>query len=81
MQGLEVGGLVGRFCEALDLHVAILRLPIVVLLHENGADEPHDRVSFGKMPTTSARRLTSLFSRSSGFVECSLVRCCAAKVM
>jgi len=24
--------------------------------------------SFGKMPTTSARRLTSLFSRSKGFV-------------
>ena len=35
--------------------------------------------SFGKMPTTSARRLTSLFSRSSGFVECSLVRCCAGE--
>src|ERR1700757_675468 len=30
--------------------------------------------SFGKMPTTSARRLTSLFSRSNGLVECSLVR-------
>jgi hypothetical protein len=41
LQGLEVGGLVCRLCEALDLHVSILRLPIVVLLHENGADEPH----------------------------------------
>lgn len=28
------------------------------------------------MPTTSARRFTSLFNRSSGFVECSLVLCC-----
>ena len=27
------------------------------------------------MPTTSARRLTSLFRRSSEFVECSLVLC------
>jgi hypothetical protein len=27
------------------------------------------------MPTTSARRLTSLFNRSSGFVEWILVRC------
>jgi hypothetical protein len=32
------------------------------------------------MATTSARRLTSLFSRSSDFVECSFVRCCAAAV-
>ena len=30
--------------------------------------------SLGKIPTTSARRFTSLFSRSSGFVLCSLVR-------
>lgn len=28
------------------------------------------------MPTTPARRFTSLFNRSSGFVECSLVLCC-----
>ena len=28
-------------------------------------------------PTTSARRLTSLFKRSSGLVLCSFVRCCA----
>ena len=27
--------------------------------------------SLGKIPTTSARRFTSLFSRSIGFVECS----------
>jgi len=32
--------------------------------------------SEGKMPTTSARRFTSLFNRSSVFVECSLVLCC-----
>ena len=31
--------------------------------------------SFGKMPTTSVRRLISPLRRSSGFVECSLVRC------
>ena len=48
LQGHEVGDLVGRLCEALDLYVAILRLPIVVLLHENGADEPHDRFLVGE---------------------------------
>jgi upstream activation factor subunit UAF30 len=32
-------------------------------------------ISLGKMPTTSARRLTSLLSRSSGFVLCNLPRC------
>ena len=35
--------------------------------------------SFGKMPTTSARRFTSLFSRSNGLVQWSLVRCCGRK--
>ena len=37
--------------------------------------------SLGKIPTTSARRLTSLLSRSSGLVLCSLVRCWAGNVM
>src|SRR5207302_7769764 len=31
--------------------------------------------SLGKMPTTSARRLTSLLSCSSGLVLCNLLRC------
>lgn len=35
--------------------------------------------SLGKMPTTLARRLTSLFKRSTGLVECNLVRCWAGK--
>ena len=64
LQGLEVGGLVGRLCEALDLHVAILRLPIVVVLHENGADEPHDGFLTREDADDVGWRLTSLFSRS-----------------
>src|SRR5438105_136383 len=36
--------------------------------------------SLGKMPTTSARRLTSLLSRSSGLVLCNLRRCCSGKI-
>jgi len=35
----------------------------------------------GKIPTTSVRRLTSLFKRSNGLVECNLVRCWAGKPM
>ena len=37
--------------------------------------------SLGKTPTTPARRMTSLFNRSNGLVECSLARCCAGKVI
>ncbi len=37
--------------------------------------------SFGKMPTTSVLRLISPLRRSSGFVECSLVRYWGGKVM
>ena len=65
--------------HGLELHVAVLELPLVVLLHEDGADQADDRASLGKMPTTSARRLTSLLSRSSGLVLCSLTRCWAGK--
>jgi hypothetical protein len=37
--------------------------------------------SFGKMPTTSVRRLISPLTRSSGIVECSFARCRRGKVM
>ena len=70
-----------KFGHGLELHVAVLELPLVVLLEQHGADQADDRASLGKMPTTSARRLTSLFRRSSGLVLCSLVRCCAGKAM
>ena len=33
-----------RFGEALDLHIAVLGLPLVVLLHEHGADQASDGV-------------------------------------
>ena len=63
LQGLEVGGLVGRLCEALDLHVAILRLPIAVVLHENGADEPDDGFLIREDADDVGWRLTSLYQR------------------
>jgi hypothetical protein len=37
--------------------------------------------SFGKMPTTSVRRLISPLRRSIGLVECNLVRCSLGNVM
>lgn len=65
--------------HSLELHVSMLKLPFVVGLKQDGSDEADELSSFGKMPTTSARRLTSLLSRSSGLFECNLVRCCAGK--
>ena len=76
---LLVGERRGELGHALDLHVAVLELPLVLA---SISTAPIKRVmlsSFGKMPTTSARRFTSLFSRSSGLVECSFARCWAGK--
>jgi hypothetical protein len=42
----------------------VLQPPIIVLLDEDRADEADDRGLLGKIPTTSARRFTSLFRRS-----------------
>ena len=36
--------------DSLDLHVAVLGLPLVVLLHEDGADEADDGVLVGEDP-------------------------------
>ncbi len=41
---------------------------MIILLGQDGADQPGDAALVGEMPTTSARRLTSLFSRSNGLV-------------
>jgi hypothetical protein len=70
------------------MHGAVLGLVFVVLLEQDGTDEADDAVLVGdlkggeaNMPTTSARRFTSLFRRSSGLVLWSLTRCCSAKAM
>jgi hypothetical protein len=54
--------------EGFDLHVAVLGLPFVVLLDSAAPISRVIEASFGKIPTTSARRFTSLFSRSNGLV-------------
>jgi hypothetical protein len=51
--------------HAFDLHIAMLELQLFVLLKQDGTYEADDAISLGKMPTTSARRFTSLSSRSS----------------
>jgi hypothetical protein len=39
----------------LDLHVAVLQLPLVIRLQQHGPDQRMIEGSPGKMPTTSAR--------------------------
>lgn len=53
----------------------------VVLLEQDGADQPSDAGLVGKDADHVGARLTSLFKRSNGLVECDLVRCRAGKVM
>jgi len=69
----------GQLGHDFDLHVAMLQLRFVVLLEQDGAISRMIAASLGKMPPTSARRLTSLLSRSSGLVLCNLLRCGSGK--
>ena len=57
-----------KFGHDLGLHVAVLELPLVIGLEQHGADQADDGALVGKMPTTSARRLTS-FSIPAPFVN------------
>ena len=78
---VEVGAarprLVRELGHGLELHVAVLELHSSCCSMRTASTRRTIAASFGKMPTTSARRFTSLFSRSSGLVECSLTRCWA----
>ena len=67
--------------ESFEREIAPLQLPLVVLLEQERADEPDDRGSLGKMPTTSVRRLISALSLSSGLVEAICLRCARGKSM
>jgi hypothetical protein len=58
----------GQLGHDFDLHVAVLQLPFVVLLEQHRADQPDNRGFIGENANNVARRLTSLLSRSSGFV-------------
>jgi hypothetical protein len=64
-----------------ERHGAMPALPIVVSLEQYGAAQSASSASFGKMPTTSARRFTSLLSHSKRLVLCSLVRRWAGNAM
>ena len=56
--------------DGFQRHVArTLHRPFIILLEQHGADEADEGRSLGKIPTTSARRFTSLFRRSSGLVS------------
>lgn len=48
MQWLSLDDGVRHLGHSFDLHVAVLGLPLVVLLHEDGADEADDQVLIGE---------------------------------
>ena len=56
-------------------------LPVVVLLKKVTPIRRTMDSAFGKMPTTSALRFSSLFHRASEFVEGKSVRCCAGNAL
>src|SRR5829696_6877674 len=61
--GVELGH--GGFGEV----AAVGDLPFVVHVGQHSADEGMTAGSLGKIPTTRARRLISLFTRSRGLVD------------
>jgi hypothetical protein len=54
--------------KSLNLHVAPVQAPLVVLLQHHGPTSCVIEASLGKMPTTLVRRLISAFNLSSGLV-------------
>jgi hypothetical protein len=54
---------------------AVAHLPFVVGLDADRAGQPERAAGLGKTPTTSVRRLISLFSRSSGLVDHTFDQC------
>jgi hypothetical protein len=51
------------------------------LFEQHGADQPSDAGLVRENANDVGRPLHSLFNRSNGLVECSVVRCWAGKVM
>ena len=76
-------GIITQRCDGFKGHVASpLHRPLVVLFEQDGADQANDGLFIGEDADDvgSARDLAvQPFSRSSGLVECSLVRCAAGK--
>ena len=55
--------------EDVEAEVAAAFGPLVVLLGQDGADEPDDGCAVGEIPTTSVRRRISRLSRSFGLFD------------
>ena len=66
---LSLGDRTEQLCHSFELHVAVLQLPLMFCSSSTAPISRMIEASLGNMPTTSARRLTSLFKRSSGFVS------------
>ena len=65
--------------ELFQAHVAGSARPVVVLLQSSAPTRRTIAASFGKMATTSVRRLISPLRRSSGLVECNCGQCSVGK--
>jgi hypothetical protein len=66
--GISCTGSSAQLDHRLNLHVAVLQLPFVVLLEQHRADQPDDRGLIGEDADDVTRRLTPLLSRSGGLV-------------
>lgn len=61
--------IVAERLQAFKLRVTTLQLPLLVLFEQRRSDQAHDCGLVGKIPTTSVRRLISVYKRSRGLVE------------
>ena len=65
----------------LNLHVAVLQLPFIITLQENGSDQSEDCAFIREDTDDVCATFTSLLTRSREFTECNLVQCWAGKSM
>ena len=50
LPGLSFVPRCGQLCHRLDLHVAVLQLPLIILFQQHRADQPDDRCLVGEDP-------------------------------
>ena len=74
--------IIAEWGDCFQRHVAgALHGPFVILLQQQGADQPGDGGLVGEDAEDVAAPLDPWFTRSMGFVLCSLVRCWTGNAM
>ena len=68
-----------KFGHSLDLHVAALEQPLVVLFEQHGTDQPGDAGLVGKDADDIGAPLDLFVEAFQRIGECNLVRCWAGK--